>query len=790
MVSDNSSVRKAHGNANKPALVITDYTGWRSLLNPLWCYNGFRMAVVGLTCFGLIMVFSSSTVTMAAQGKSPFVQLLNQGVFCILGLIVGFFAMVMPVGFWKRIGLPLMLCSILVQALTFTPLGIDVYGNRGWLNLGFTTIQPAEFMKFALCVWLPTALRAAKKLYRKQGMKAYTVPLGVSAVGLLTVIGGKDLGTAMILIFIGIVAFLIAGFPGKWMGIGVLVMAAMVAVLAISSPNRMRRILATYGDCSAADAQTVCYQSMHAKYAIASGGFLGVGIGNSREKWNYLPAAHNDFIFAIIGEETGFVGCAIVLLFFAILGWCMIVVALQVADRYVSIVLMCVTIWIVGQAMVNIGVVVGVFPVLGVPMPFVSAGGSSMVMCLAAAGLSSLARACRVHSVVMTQGAPHIVLAGGGTAGHVNPLLAVAGAIRELEPAAQVTVIGTAVGLEKDLVPQAGYELDTIEKVPFPRRPNAYLLQFPAKWKRETAKVRTILESRHADVVAGFGGYASAPVYATAHKMDIPIAIHEQNARAGMANKLGARWADFIGTVYDETGLKPRKGAALERVGLPLRPAIAALSQRLEVDREGVRKESAAELGIDPNRPVVVVTGGSLGAQSLNRAIASSAADLLAHAQIIHLTGRGKSDEVRSMVSKSVKADVLTGIGPDSAGQGDYHVAEYLERIDLAFACADLVICRAGAGSVSELAALGLPAIYVPLPIGNGEQRFNAEPVVNAGGGLLVADKDLTPARVHDDVPGMLADHEMLAELGRKAWEYGIRDAARIMARRVLQLAQ
>lgn len=152
-------------------------------------------------------------------------------------------------------------------------------------------------------------------------------------------------------------------------------------------PNRLRRILATYGDCSAADAQSVCYQSIHAKYAIASGGFLGLGIGNSREKWNNLPAAHNDFIFAIIGEETGFVGCAIVLLFFAILAWCMIVIALQVTDRYVAMVLMCVAIWIVGQAMVNIGVVVGVFPVLGVPMPFVSAGGSSMIMCLTAAGL-------------------------------------------------------------------------------------------------------------------------------------------------------------------------------------------------------------------------------------------------------------------------------------------------------------------------------------------------------------------------------------------------------------------
>ena len=132
----------------------------------------------------------------------------------------------------------------------------------------------------------------------------------------------------------------------------------------------------------------------------------------------------------------------------------------------------------------------------------------------------------------MNQGTPHIVLAGGGTAGHVNPLLAVAGAIRDIEPTAQVTVIGTAVGLEKDLVPEAGYELDTIEKVPFPRRPNKAALQFPAKWKAEKAKVRDILTRHQAQVVVGFGGYTSAPVYAAAHSMGIPIAIHEQNAQA------------------------------------------------------------------------------------------------------------------------------------------------------------------------------------------------------------------------------------------------------------------
>ncbi|NMM92952.1 putative lipid II flippase FtsW [Bifidobacterium oedipodis] len=380
---------KATSHDVKPALSITDYTGWRGLLNPLWCYHGFRVAVVGLTSFGLIMVFSSSTVTMTSQGKSPFVQLLSQGAFCIIGAVLGFIAMLMPVLFWKRVGALIMIFAVILQGLTFTPLGTDVYGNRGWLNLGVTTIQPAEFMKFALCVWLPSSLASCKVMYRKEGVKAYRVPLIGYLLGLGLVVGGKDLGTAMILIFIGVVALLISGFPLKWMALGALVAAVGVAALVISSPNRMRRIFAAYGDCSSADAQSVCYQSIHANYAIASGGLLGVGIGNSREKWNYLPAAHNDFIYAVIGEETGFVGCMIVLLFFVILGWCMIAVALQVSDRYVSMVLMCITIWIVGQALVNIGVVVGVFPVLGVPMPFVSAGGSSMIMCLSAAGLAT-----------------------------------------------------------------------------------------------------------------------------------------------------------------------------------------------------------------------------------------------------------------------------------------------------------------------------------------------------------------------------------------------------------------
>ena len=384
---------------------------------------------------------------------------------------------------------------------------------------------------------------------------------------------------------------------------------------------------------------------------------------------------------------------------------------------------------------------------------------------------------------------PHLVLAGGGTAGHVNPLLSVAAAIRERCPQAAVSVIGTAVGLEHDLVPAAGFPLDLIEKVPFPRRPGKAALDFPRRWRREVQRVRGYLQDRSADLVVGFGGYASAPAYRAARNLGLPIVVHEQNARAGMANKLGARWADFVGTAYEDTGIRARAGVPVHRVGLPLRPAIARLARQMEADPARARRESAQSLGLDPDRPILLVTGGSLGALSLNKAVAGAAKQLLDRTQVIHLTGRGKADQVKEQVAADLGDAAINDLDPAHRGQGDYHMAEYLERIDLAFACADLVVCRAGAGSVSELAALGVPAVYVPLPIGNGEQRFNAQPVVRAGGGIMVDDAALDAEWVDDHVPALMADRGRLADMRRRAWGYGIRDAAQVMAEQILTMA-
>nr|WP_231129413.1 putative peptidoglycan glycosyltransferase FtsW [Bifidobacterium choloepi] len=361
------------------------------LLNPLWCYHGFRVSVLVLTVFGVVMVFSSSAASNVASGLSPWATGLNQSIFCVIGLVVALIAMHVPYRVYDRFSVPIMLIAIFMQFLTRTPLGVEVNGNRSWISIAGITIQPAEILKLAVCMWLPGAMLHAAKVYAERTERkwlAYAMPLGIYAAALLGVLVGKDLGTALIIIGIGVVGFLVGGFPLKWMLAAGGVLALGVLVLVLVSPNRLSRITAAYQTCSAEDIQGVCYQATHAKYAIASGGLLGVGIGNSREKWSYLPEAHNDFIYAIIGEETGFVGAFAVLLLFVIVGWCMLVIATKMHNRYVSMVLILLTTWICGQAFINIGVVVGLLPVMGVPMPFVSAGGSSLVMCLLGAGVA------------------------------------------------------------------------------------------------------------------------------------------------------------------------------------------------------------------------------------------------------------------------------------------------------------------------------------------------------------------------------------------------------------------
>lgn len=348
-----------------------------------------------------------------------------------------------------------------------------------------------------------------------------------------------------------------------------------------------------------------------------------------------------------------------------------------------------------------------------------------------------------------------VVLAGGGTAGHVNPLLAVADELRRRHPDVAITVLGTAEGLEAELVPARGYPLVTVPRVPLPRRPTLDWFRLPGRLRRAVAVAREA--TADAQAVVGFGGYVSTPAYLAARRR-VPVVIHEQNARPGLANRLGARWAAAVAVTFPGT---PLRGATT--TGLPLRPPVAALAAARQADAAAARRAAAEALGLDPSATTLLVTGGSLGALSLNRALSAAAPDLVgAGVQVLHLTGAGKDEPVRDAVG----------------GLAGYHVLAYLAEMQHALAVADLVVCRAGAGTVSELAALGIPAVYVPLPVGNGEQRLNAQPVVAAGGGLLVPDARLDAAWVRTELVPLLSDRSRLDAMAGAARSVGQVDGA------------
>jgi UDP-N-acetylglucosamine--N-acetylmuramyl-(pentapeptide) pyrophosphoryl-undecaprenol N-acetylglucosamine transferase len=342
--------------------------------------------------------------------------------------------------------------------------------------------------------------------------------------------------------------------------------------------------------------------------------------------------------------------------------------------------------------------------------------------------------------------------------------MAVADALRAIDPDVRITALGTKRGLETRLVPERGYHLELITPVPLPRKPTGDLVRLPLRVRRAIKETRAVLDDVGADVVIGFGGYVALPAYLAARGR-VPVVVHEANASAGWANRVGARSARRVLSAVENPGLRRR----VEVVGVPVRATITSL------DRMALRAEARAHFGFTDDAKVLLVFGGSQGAQSINRAVAAAAKDLAAAGiSVLHAHGPKNTLDLRE------PAD----------GDPPYVAVPYLDRMDLAYSAADVAVCRSGAMTVAEVTAVGLPAVYVPLPIGNGEQRLNALPVVNAGGGLVVDDADLTPSFVANTVAGLLNDGARLQTMTAAAALAGHRDAAQRVAEVALEVAR
>lgn len=336
------------------------------------------------------------------------------------------------------------------------------------------------------------------------------------------------------------------------------------------------------------------------------------------------------------------------------------------------------------------------------------------------------------------------LLAGGGTAGHVNPLLALAQQLRA--EGHEVLTLGTKEGLESRLVPERGFELLTIARLPFPRRLNANAVLFPARFFVATFQVIRLIRKHRIEAVVGFGGYASAPAYLAAYLSRKPLVIHEANAKAGIANKIGARLTKYVAIAFENSDLS---GAI---TGMPIRPEIVESVAGYD------KGQARVELGLDPSLPTLLVTGGSLGAKTLNSAVLQALPKLRAAGiQVLHILGN----------NSELEAKQETG----------YRSMNYCDRMDAAIAASDFAISRAGSSTVAEFSAVGLPAVYVPYPVGNGEQQFNAISVTQAGGGIICLDRDFDAAFIEREVIPLISHSATLRQMGESAKSKGIPDS-------------
>ncbi|HEX7209322.1 MAG TPA: undecaprenyldiphospho-muramoylpentapeptide beta-N-acetylglucosaminyltransferase [Propionibacteriaceae bacterium] len=364
-----------------------------------------------------------------------------------------------------------------------------------------------------------------------------------------------------------------------------------------------------------------------------------------------------------------------------------------------------------------------------------------------------------------TSGSGSVVLAGGGTAGHTSPLIATGLELRRLGDGVTVTALGTARGLETSVVPAAGLQLELIPPVPMPRRVGKDFALLGPRLLQAVRATAQLLRRVEADVVLGFGGYVSTPAYLAARRLGLPVVIHEQNVLPGLANKLAARLTREVYTSFPQTSLPHARC-----IGLPMRRGIT------DLDRAALRREARMSFELDPELPTLLVSGGSQGALRINTAVAGAWPELLGSGiQVLHVLG-----------PKNLVPGIERSV--DQGSGAVYQPVAYVAQMERAYAAADLMLARSGANTVLETAAVGLPAVFVPYPHGNGEQALNAELVINVGGGMMLADRDCTSTWVAQEIPVLFAHPDRLTGMSQALASVARLDAATVLASRVLEV--
>ncbi|MBQ9919525.1 MAG: FtsW/RodA/SpoVE family cell cycle protein, partial [Clostridia bacterium] len=564
----------------------------------------FLSLILILLTIGLIMLFSASYAYSLTYYNNSFKFILRQSIFAAVGLVVMFIFSKIDYHVYRKFSWLVYAVSIAMLAflLIMPPMikGMDV---KRWIAIGPLTFQPSEIAKFAIVLLFAHLIAANYNLMsRFKFIALLAILLGI-VCGL--VIFEPHISATLLIGLIGVLLMIIGGLNWKYIAMmgGVIGVGALAIVSGVISYGSDR---IKYWINPWADPTDLGYQTIQSLLAIGSGGIMGRGLGKSRQKYLWVPEPHNDFIFSIVCEELGIIGAMIIILLFCALVWRGFTIAIKAPDKFGCLLSLGLTFQVGLQAILNILVVTNTIPNTGISLPFFSYGGTSLVLLLAQMGfILSVSRQTQLKKLLRGNGM-HILFAGGGTAGHVNPALAIAGYIKKKHPDAKISYIGTPDKIESKLVPECGYDFYTISVRGFQRKltPKGIAANVSAVSKAVSASIksRKLLKQLKPDVVIGTGGYVCGPVLREANKLGFKTAIHEQNAFPGVTIKMLAPKADCVMLAMPEAEKYIKSGVKPVITGNPVRQAL------FEIGREEARKK----LGIG-EEPLILSFGGSLG---------------------------------------------------------------------------------------------------------------------------------------------------------------------------------
>ncbi len=738
-------------------------------------YNMLLTATLCLLALGAVMVFSASSTTKVLSdgglGESTY-YLKRTLIVGAIGLLIMHFTARHGLQVVRRLT-PALLATSFFLLLAVLVVGTPVNGASRWIDAGSFQLQPSELAKIALILYGVDLLASKPKRARSiQGFMPFLVVAGFAA---LLVALEPDLGTALVIAFSVCATLVAAGARLRELAMIAFVLGFLALALTVVEPYRMARLTGFLNP--GADASGAGFQAAQAKIALGSGGIFGVGIGNGVQKAYYLPEAHTDMISAVIGEELGMVGIFGVVGLFSVFGYAGLQAAKKAKDSYAKLLAAGLTSLVLIQAAINLFAVMGLAPLTGVPLPFVSYGNSSLLATLFAVGLilnvarggppalancaSSRAadRAAAKGAERAVPRAARVVVAAGGTAGHVVPAMAVAAELRA--SGAEVSFLGTRERIEAELAPQAGYPIDFIKARGIDRRNPLRAAAAAIEALAAVGAARRALRRRGADVVMGGGGFVSGPAGLAAVITGTRLVLTEADSHLGLANRLLAGRARRVCLAFPIAG---REGGRYLVTGRPIPSAV------LEADRGAARRR----FGVAERDRCLLVIGGSQGARSINRCAIEALAERGGRDfDVVHVAGRRDFEELEGRLAAASHAD-------------RYTLLAYEPDLGDCLAACDLVLGRSG-GSIFEVMAAGRPAILVPYPHATaGHQRANAAWMAEAGAAVVLDEEEMNATRLAAETAALLGDEGRLATMAKASASLARPDAARRIADEIL----